>query len=66
MLDDNNILPDHIIEHLTELPNMIVEKAYQLLDPVDKQNVPKAVTLLQSVLQLKNLPPSLNPTVNTK
>jgi hypothetical protein len=66
MLDDNNILPDHIIEHLTELPNMIVEKAYQLLDPVDKQNVPKAVTLLQSVLQLKNLPPLLNPTVNTK
>jgi hypothetical protein len=66
MLDDNNILPDHIMEHLTDLPNMTVEKAYQLLDPADKQNVPKAVTLLQSLLQLKDLPPSPNPTVNTK
>jgi hypothetical protein len=50
MLGDNNIMPHHIIEHLTDLPNMNVEKAYQLLDPADKQNVPKAVTLLQHLL----------------
>jgi hypothetical protein len=62
MLDDNNIMPHHIIEHLTDLPDMTVEKAYQLLDPADKQNVPKAVTLLQNLLQLKDLPPPSNPT----
>jgi hypothetical protein len=66
MLDDNNILPDHIIEHLCDLPDMSVEKAYQLLDLADKQNVPKAVTLLQGLLQLKDLPSSPNPTVNIK
>ena len=31
MLDDNNILPDHIIEHLTDLPNMTMEKALWVL-----------------------------------
>ena len=66
MLNDNNVLPSHIIEHLTDLPDMTVEKAYQLLDPADKQNVPKAVTLLQNLLQLKDLPPPLNPTVKIK
>jgi hypothetical protein len=66
MLNDNNIRSDHIIEHLTDLPGMSLEKAYQLLDPADKQNVPKAVTLLQSLLQLKDLPLPPNPTVNTK
>ena len=66
MLDDNNIMHSHIIEHLTDLPNMTVEKAYQLLDPADKKNVPKAVTLLQSLLQLKDLPSPLNPTANIK
>ena len=45
---------------------MTVEKAYQLLDPADKKNVPKAVTLLQSLLQLKDLPSPLNPTANVK
>ena len=52
--------------NLTDLPNMTVEKAYQLLDPADKQNVSKAVTLLQSLLQLKDLPSPLNPTANIK
>ena len=66
MLGDNNILPHHITEHLTDLPNMIVEKACQLLDPADKQNVPKAATLLQLLLQLTDLPLSLNPTINVK
>ena len=43
---------------------MSVEKAHQLLDPSDKQNVPKAVTLVQSLLQLKDLHISPNPTIN--
>jgi hypothetical protein len=41
MLDDNNILPDHIIEYLTNLPDITLEKAYQLLDPADKQKFQK-------------------------
>ena len=31
-------------------------KAQQLLDPADKQNVPKAVTLLQAICDLRNFP----------
>jgi hypothetical protein len=45
---------------------MSVKKAYQLLDPSDKQNVPKAVTLVQSLHQLKDLLASPNPTVNRR
>src|SRR6267154_4650352 len=45
---------------------MSVEKAHQLLDPSDKQNVPKAVTLVQSLLQLKDLRISSNPTINQR
>ena len=66
MLDDHHVNSQDIIEHLCELPNMTQEKAYQLLDPVDKQNVPKAVTLLQSLLQLKDLPPPLLPGPHAK
>jgi len=45
---------------------MTQDKAYQLLDPADKQNVPKAITLLQSPLQLKDLPPPLLPGPHAK
>jgi len=48
------------------LPDMDVKSAWQLLDPADKQNVPKAVTLLQSLLQLKDLPTSEHPAKNQK
>ncbi|KAJ7265314.1 hypothetical protein C8J57DRAFT_1511871 [Mycena rebaudengoi] len=41
---------------------MSEEKARQLLDPADKQNVPKAVTLLQQLGNLGNLPIPRNPT----
>jgi hypothetical protein len=64
MINDTNIRPSDVVDQLALLPNMSVEKAYQLLDPSDKQNVPKAVTLVQSLLQLKDLPASPNPTVN--
>jgi len=43
---------------------MSIEKANQLLDPSDKQNVPKAVTLVQSLLQLKESSCISYPTVN--
>lgn len=49
---------------LVQLTDMTLEKACQLLDPPDKQNVPKAVSLIQHLLQLKDLPPHLNPTHN--
>jgi len=66
MLGDNHIGSEDIIKHFTELPDMTQEKAYQLLDPADKQNVPKAVTLLQSLLQLKDLPQPLLPGAHSK
>ena len=66
LLDDHHVNSQDIIEHLCELPDMTQEKAYQLLDPADKQNVPKAVTLLQSLLQLKDLPPPLLPGPHAK
>lgn len=38
------------------------DKAHQLLDPADKQNVPKAVTLIQTLLQLSTeAKPSTSP-----
>jgi rRNA processing protein Gar1 len=64
MVKDINIRPSDIVEQLTLLPNMTFEKACQLLDPSDKQNVPKAVSLLQSLLQIKQLPKSPDPTIN--
>ena len=63
LLDDILIRAEDIVELLTQLPDMTLEKAVQLLDPSDKQNVPKAVNLLQSLLKLKELPAFLDPTV---
>jgi hypothetical protein len=41
-----SLVPLHndIVDQLALLPNMSVEKAHQLLDPSDKQDVPKAIT----------------------
>lgn len=64
MVNDVNIRPSDIVEQLALLPEMTFEKACQLLDPSDKQNVPKAVTLLQSLHQIKHLPTSPDPTIN--
>jgi len=66
MINDANIRLSDIVDQLALLPNMSVEKAHQLLDPSDKQNVLKAVILVQSLLQLKDLPASLNLTVNRR
>jgi hypothetical protein len=64
MVNDINIRPSEIVEQLVLLSEMTFEKACQLLDPSDKQNVPKAVALLQSLLQIKHLPISPDPTIN--
>ena len=51
----DHITRDHVHELLCELPGMSSKQADQLLDPADKQNVPKAVQLLQHLLLLQNL-----------
>ncbi|KAJ7766390.1 hypothetical protein DFH07DRAFT_769929 [Mycena maculata] len=62
MINDTMIKPQDIIKHLCDLPHMGNEDAELLLDPMDKQNVPKAVTLEQKLSELKDLPPPSNPT----
>lgn len=58
IVNDTNIRPHDIIEHLSQLPGKTVEEAQQLLDPSDKQNVPKVVSLIQHLAMLNNaLPP---------
>ncbi|KAJ6579361.1 hypothetical protein B0H10DRAFT_2198716 [Mycena sp. CBHHK59/15] len=62
MIIDTLIKPQNIIRHLCFLPNMSKEAAELLLDPTDKQNVPKAISLIQHLSMLKDLPPPPNPT----
>ncbi|KAI1795787.1 hypothetical protein LXA43DRAFT_1090426 [Ganoderma leucocontextum] len=50
---DVHLTCHNVYDHLRRLPAMTADKARQLLDPADKQNVPKAVTLLQRLLELK-------------
>ena len=54
---------EDILDALSESSGMTCDQAIQLLDPSDKQNVPKAVHLVQSLLKVKALPLSPNPTV---
>ena len=59
MVNDTNIRPHDIIEHLSRLPGKTiqVDEARQLLDPSDKQNVPKAVSLVQHLSMPDEAPP---------
>jgi hypothetical protein len=66
MINKDHVKPSDVAAHLAELPGMTIKDAWKLLDLSDKQNVPKAVTLLQSLLQLKDLSQPLNPTHNQK
>src|ERR1700677_3955499 len=66
MINRDKIKPSDVAAHLANLPGMTEMNAWQLLDPSDKQNVPKAVTFLQSLLQLKDLPAPLTPSENQK
>ncbi|KZV81507.1 hypothetical protein EXIGLDRAFT_779657 [Exidia glandulosa HHB12029] len=47
MLFDVNLRPTDIVAHLTASGKLSTDTAVQLLDPADKQNVPKAVALMQ-------------------
>ncbi|KAG6820014.1 hypothetical protein H0H93_006478 [Arthromyces matolae] len=55
------IIPDHIETELRHF--MTLEKAKALLDPADKQNVPKAVHLIECLLKLEGLPEPQEPNV---
>ena len=54
-LGNINITSTFVLESLIKLPNMTSEKAASLLNPADKQNVPKAVNLLESLIDLGKL-----------
>ncbi|KAL1726283.1 hypothetical protein EV714DRAFT_276749 [Schizophyllum commune] len=52
-VQDFLLLPSDFLTELALLPDMTVEKARQLMDPADKQNVPKAVALIQKLMDLE-------------
>ncbi|KAI0753375.1 hypothetical protein C8Q80DRAFT_1096770 [Daedaleopsis nitida] len=60
-VSDVTLMCHDVYKHMQSLPGMSAEKARQLLDPADKQNVPKAVNLLESLMDLQThaSPPSL-------
>ncbi|OSD00270.1 hypothetical protein PYCCODRAFT_1479355 [Trametes coccinea BRFM310] len=58
MISDTLLMCHDIYAHLQTLPGMNPEKAGLLLDPADKQNVPKAVHLLQTLLKLETDAPA--------
>ncbi|KAJ7772550.1 hypothetical protein DFH07DRAFT_993164 [Mycena maculata] len=54
-IGDTILKPTDIIKHLAMLPHITVEKAKGLLDPLDRQNVPKAILLIQEMNSLRDL-----------
>ncbi|PPQ83800.1 hypothetical protein CVT24_007319, partial [Panaeolus cyanescens] len=50
------INPSHVLEALTVIGGMTIEKAKLMLNPSDKQNVPVAVNLIQNLVHLKMNP----------
>ena len=61
MIGDTNIGCLDIYTALQDIPHMTDEKARELLDPTDKQNVPKAVNLFQELRKLSDLPSPVHP-----
>ncbi|EJD33363.1 hypothetical protein AURDEDRAFT_177557 [Auricularia subglabra TFB-10046 SS5] len=59
VLFKRNIRPAHIVAQLTAGENLSHQDAVLLLDPADKQNVPKAVKLLQQLHTLPKIPDAL-------
>ncbi|KAJ7608465.1 hypothetical protein DFH06DRAFT_1017692 [Mycena polygramma] len=59
---DTILKPTDILKHLAMLPHMTIEKAKALLDPQDKQHVPKAIALIQEMYHLRELPMPQHPT----
>ncbi|KAJ3539797.1 hypothetical protein NMY22_g4564 [Coprinellus aureogranulatus] len=60
MVGQTNIKAVDILKHLTGHDGLSEEAVRELLNPADKQNVPKAVALLQRLNQLKE-DPTLDP-----
>ncbi|KAI0043508.1 hypothetical protein FA95DRAFT_1681862, partial [Auriscalpium vulgare] len=56
MINDTHITAQDILRNLRSLPGMTFIAARQLLDPTDKQNVPKAVKLFQELIKLVHIP----------
>jgi hypothetical protein len=51
------IQPSHTLGFLQDIPEVGAERARRLLDPADKQNVPKAVELIQRLMSLHPITP---------
>ncbi|KAJ7498376.1 hypothetical protein B0H11DRAFT_1856325 [Mycena galericulata] len=62
MIHDTVIKPTDLIYHLSMLEHMTREKSGDLLDPGDRQNVPKAITLIQELCNLLGISMPPNPT----
>ncbi|KAI0374930.1 hypothetical protein BV20DRAFT_986923 [Pilatotrama ljubarskyi] len=58
LVSDTLLTCHDLFAHLQTLPGITASKARQLLDPTDKQNVPKAVNLLQSLIRLEDDTPA--------
>ncbi|KAF9012121.1 hypothetical protein BDZ89DRAFT_1167353 [Hymenopellis radicata] len=63
LVDETYLVPTDIQASLMRIPGMTEHKAKGLLDPADKQNVPKAVTLLQDLHSL-GTDPDIAPVVD--
>ena len=55
LINKSVVNKNHLRVHLVRLPHINPSSVEALVDPADKQNVPKAVTLIQSLDQLKSL-----------
>jgi len=61
MVHDTFITATDVIKQLTGLPDMSAKDANSLLNPTDWQNVPKAVSLIQHLQLVHDLPPLAHP-----
>ena len=61
MVHDTLITAADIIKQLAALPDVSVENANSLLNPTDRQNVPKAVSLIQYLQLIAGLPALIHP-----
>jgi hypothetical protein len=55
MVHQTVVNKNHLRSHLTRLPDIDKKAIEPLIDPADKQNVPKAVALIQYIGQLRDL-----------
>lgn len=62
----SHILPTHILDVLQKVKGMPEAKARMLLNPTDKQNVPAAVNLLQTLLELRKCSVDGSPSLRAK